>query len=938
MKSIIFLGFLIISFNCELTRHSGDVLKRERIFIEAHRGVSEGQKNHNTKEAILDSIHKEIEAFETDVWLTKDKKVILSHDGKIGFTKFNDITWQELQEKQEILEKDKIPLLEDIMNITKGKIFMNLEIKDENDEIWEKIQELIEKYEYYDQISICSFIHKYYEKVERYNKEYNRTIVFGFLNDFIRKSREQIYDINKPNHQISLNAKFIKDNEDFVKKAHDKGMTVGVWFFIENSYMQYYDLFEIGVDVIITDYPRRVANQLKEYYSDKIYSEGCKSIEKNFYGIPSCSSCLNGYELVYIIGKDRNLCKLKTEIDPDLYIKDNNGVYHEKNIFAIKMLLSPISNYALCQKNNKNIFYFEWVFDLYGYDYDSYIVRNISEPYHPYVRRFILNNDKTKYKDFGKLTQKHIKKLNFSRIEIYVDDNLINSNDFLCIDLNDTNYYSIYRVLVYHCYFLYNGEQKTSYNVEFRLFDKEYLSFVTYDDKFLSNKDSWRKSENIKFDSNSNSNSICNKIKDPFQDRISCINIINNCMYCENENSCKVCNYGFSLFNGQCLPSTNYENNLKYFTPDNGTNYYTCSSVIKDCEECIYDAFSFNNFHCSKCSNGLNLSETYECDISGHIIPFTNSLSGKFIGSSCLNEKNLLRCHMHSIEISNFSCWKFKDTFNQEERCVIYPDNENIQKEYYKFYLGIAKEELSREPKSFDQFYNKNEIIIPSKPNYKKNETITPKMIQDIITEEDLLVINKSNTCYSHFFKGYSNFWLNGSFPNITNPNTCYKAVKFSEHNKILDCGFAKISFYYGQKKYNVQTCYFIPDDNLSQNMIDFYRRSLIEEMWGKDGTWGKALKSQKEDNNKNIKMNNLLGERNLQGNDEISFEMTIQNKNGKVIKYDSKSYNITVVENTKTPSEDEDHEEDFEIIKRNNSKRLKFNLLISLFLIVIFI
>ena len=45
----------------------------------------------------------------------------------------------------------KIPLLEDIMNITKGKIFINLEIKDktDNDELWVKVQELIEKYHYY---------------------------------------------------------------------------------------------------------------------------------------------------------------------------------------------------------------------------------------------------------------------------------------------------------------------------------------------------------------------------------------------------------------------------------------------------------------------------------------------------------------------------------------------------------------------------------------------------------------------------------------------------------------------------------------------------------------------------------------------------------------------------------------------------------------------
>ena len=75
MKSIFLLGFLIISFNCELTRHSDDVLKRERIFIEAHRGVSNGQKNHNTLEAILNAIEDGVESFETDAWLTKDKKL-----------------------------------------------------------------------------------------------------------------------------------------------------------------------------------------------------------------------------------------------------------------------------------------------------------------------------------------------------------------------------------------------------------------------------------------------------------------------------------------------------------------------------------------------------------------------------------------------------------------------------------------------------------------------------------------------------------------------------------------------------------------------------------------------------------------------------------------------------------------------------------------------
>ena len=106
MKSFIFFGFLINLLKCDLTHHSNDVLKRSNIFIEAHRGVSNGQKNHNTKEAILNTISKGVESFETDCWLTKDKKVILSHDGYIWFNKknslpkimnFKDYDWPEFE-------------------------------------------------------------------------------------------------------------------------------------------------------------------------------------------------------------------------------------------------------------------------------------------------------------------------------------------------------------------------------------------------------------------------------------------------------------------------------------------------------------------------------------------------------------------------------------------------------------------------------------------------------------------------------------------------------------------------------------------------------------------------------------------------------------------------------------------------------------------------
>ena len=322
-----------------------------------------------------------------------------------------------------------------------------------------------------------------------------------------------------------------------MEKAHNKGITFAAWFWPSDP-DYYYDLFELGIDVIITDYPVKVAKQLNEYYS--MYS------------------------------------------------------YIDKDIVAIKLLFSPFGDSGICQIGGKLIFYFEWRFDLYD----------------EYGRKYIISDNY----EYAKLTEKQIKKLDFSQIEIYIGVNKINKNDFLCKDLYDIKYYTIYRVMAAHWYFIYNGKSQDSYFVKFKLFDENYISFVTYDNKYLINKGSYGKSDYINFYSSSTSDEICNNMVDPFEDNISCIDKIINCKYCKNENICLKCNEGFFVFDGNCESTSNLENNLKYYTPDNGINYYKCSSKIDYCEECSYNDYILNKIHCSKCPNGLILNEKYECE------------------------------------------------------------------------------------------------------------------------------------------------------------------------------------------------------------------------------------------------------------------------------------------------------------------------------------
>ena len=76
----------------------------------------------------------------------------------------------------------------------------------------------------------------YYKDVIKYNDDYKRNIVFGFLS--------WIFFLTK----------------GLVEKAHNKVITFAAWFWPSDP-DYYYDLFELGIDVIITDYPINVSNQ-----------------------------------------------------------------------------------------------------------------------------------------------------------------------------------------------------------------------------------------------------------------------------------------------------------------------------------------------------------------------------------------------------------------------------------------------------------------------------------------------------------------------------------------------------------------------------------------------------------------------------------------------------------------------------------------------------
>lgn len=271
---LLFLSFGKIPERKNIKRliSKNDFFERDKTIIESHRGINR-EICENTLEAFTRAINYGIESLETDVWLSKDNVLVIYH-GSGDFGQLDklynqprnivDINWKELSSFKTVYDNLKMPTLKDVFLLTKNKIYLNLEIKDPRiDILWPILVELIEKYNYYNQISLSSFFFDYYNKTQEYNMKYNRNISFGFL---YHKNNTQEFIFDKKGN--SLNVYWTDATKDFCRKAHKNGMAVLVWFDMldEENFEIYRQLVENGVNVICSNEPVLAKKFLNEYY------------------------------------------------------------------------------------------------------------------------------------------------------------------------------------------------------------------------------------------------------------------------------------------------------------------------------------------------------------------------------------------------------------------------------------------------------------------------------------------------------------------------------------------------------------------------------------------------------------------------------------------------------------------------------------------------
>ena len=255
----------------KVKRHPHDIFNsNHKVFVECHRGVNR-EIDENTLNSFQKAIDYNIGSIEIDVFLTKDNEMVIHHgDGTFGsidqlFDHVGDVTnlsWKELSSYRTKRSNLKMPTLRETFKLAKNKLFINLEFKDPRiDLTFSSVMKLIEEYDFFDQISLSSFYHEYYDRVIEYNKNNNRNLVFGFL-------YQKYGDFNFNRNGSSLNIYWTDATKELCDTAHKNGMPVLVWFemFEEENNKIYRQLIENGVDIICSNEPLLAKKYIKYYY------------------------------------------------------------------------------------------------------------------------------------------------------------------------------------------------------------------------------------------------------------------------------------------------------------------------------------------------------------------------------------------------------------------------------------------------------------------------------------------------------------------------------------------------------------------------------------------------------------------------------------------------------------------------------------------------
>ena len=227
---------------------------KEKVLIFAHRGAS-NLAPENTLKAFKKAIELKADYIEFDAHQSKDGEIVIIHDANTFRTTghsgiIEKMTLEELKEL-DCGDGEKIPTLEELVKLAKGKIGLNCEIKAKS--MAQKIIKIIREADLFESTIISSFKHKELLKIKNLEPRLkiaslNPTRTGWVLDWFSRKKMIKTAEENK---FYAINPLYLVVNKKFIYKAHIKNIKVYPW--TVDSITAIENLIKMGVDGIITN-------------------------------------------------------------------------------------------------------------------------------------------------------------------------------------------------------------------------------------------------------------------------------------------------------------------------------------------------------------------------------------------------------------------------------------------------------------------------------------------------------------------------------------------------------------------------------------------------------------------------------------------------------------------------------------------------------------
>lgn len=249
------------------------LLNSEKTLITSHRGSSVSAPE-NTIASIKAAVDAMADYAEIDARSTKDGVVIVFHDPSLKrITGINKKVWQVKYSQiigmdagswfSKKFSGEKIPTLKQILEYSKGKIKLNIEIKTSpgDKDLEESIVKLIEEYDMTDSCVVSSFSYNSLKKIKKLNPDIRTGyIISGVYGNF--------YDLEYADF-FSMRQSIV--TERIVTELHKRKKELHVW--TVNDKYSINRLARLGVDNIITDDPVKARSiiysaDLPEYTTD----------------------------------------------------------------------------------------------------------------------------------------------------------------------------------------------------------------------------------------------------------------------------------------------------------------------------------------------------------------------------------------------------------------------------------------------------------------------------------------------------------------------------------------------------------------------------------------------------------------------------------------------------------------------------------------------